>query len=90
MSASNEESEEETVEKHFHERSLNCRSLGFARDDKGKSDGCMESGCLGLANTLDGTVVLLCHPERSRGICSSATFRGNVFRQFLTQTFHGQ
>jgi hypothetical protein len=23
----------------------NCRSLGFARDDKGKGDGSMESGC---------------------------------------------
>ena len=23
----------------------NCRSLGFARDDKGKGDGALESGC---------------------------------------------
>ena len=24
---------------------LNCRSLGFARDDKGKGDGSIERGC---------------------------------------------
>src|ERR1700741_2835415 len=34
-----------SVEKHFHERSRNCRSLGFARDDKGKGDRSVESGC---------------------------------------------
>jgi hypothetical protein len=34
----------------------NCRSLGFARDDKGKGDASMESGCWteGVFITLGG------------------------------------
>jgi hypothetical protein len=62
---------------------LNCRSLGFARDDKGKGDGCMESGCLGLANTLYGTVVLsFVIPSEAEGSAVPRTFHGNVFQQF--------
>jgi hypothetical protein len=35
----------------------NCRSLGFARDDKGKGNGSVESGCCTEAFfiTLDAT-----------------------------------
>jgi hypothetical protein len=64
----------------------NCRSLGFARDDKGEGELSMESG-LDPAAPLDDEKdppagnhfllnrnPLLCHPERSRGICSSADF----------------
>jgi hypothetical protein len=32
----------------------NCRSLGFARDDKGKDNGCIKSGCWVEAITLVG------------------------------------
>ena len=32
-------------EKHFHEDPRNCRSLGFARDDKGKGNGSIQGSC---------------------------------------------
>jgi hypothetical protein len=57
-----------SVEKHFHERSVDLQSLGFARDDNGKDNGSIEvaagrSGCwtqaffhhLGWGRLFDGT-----------------------------------
>jgi hypothetical protein len=76
----------------------NCRSLGFARDDKGEGDLLWKV----VSEPKDASVPqpismnrcpFLCHPERSRGICSSAdlswkcfsTERGGVERSAISR-----
>jgi len=72
---------------------LSRRSLGFARDDKGKGDTSMKSGggqkerfIAALETTPPLAALnrkrrpLLCHPERSRGICGSADLSWKCFR----------
>jgi hypothetical protein len=66
------------------EGSRNCRSLGFARDDKGKGIGSIKERLLdrGVFTTNHSPYKsrpLLCHPERSRGICSSADLHWKCF-----------
>jgi hypothetical protein len=75
---------------------LKCRSLGCARDDKGEGNASMESDDLATNRRVPQVSLLrpgipatelpwksgppLCHPERSRGICSSTDLSWKCFR----------
>jgi hypothetical protein len=63
----------------------NCRSLGFARDDKGKGNRSIKSGCLLSEAALHGSAalpfVVSTEAQRSGETSVLTSLPGNVFRQ---------
>jgi hypothetical protein len=71
----------------------NCRSLGYARDDKGKGEASMESGCRtevdgilsSKQNHLDRELPWACGPPRvmKNGLGPATTFYGTAALSFV-------